>query len=130
MYRAECGRMGRRHFFGLPECKSGGGREWPDGPNKKWLESLQRPDNEQHPYRKFDPKSLSCCDAGDNVQTKFKVENVGGQYPEDIWYAWLNDNWTKIPPEKIVQDFSPNGQAYLFMMAGTIQCFVPPKGGL
>ena len=67
---------------------------------------------------------------GDNVQTKFKVENVSGQYREDIWYAWLDDTWTKIPPEKIVSDFSPNGQAYLFMMAGTIQCFVPPKGGL
>ena len=87
----------------FPNASLADGREWPDGPNKKWLESLQRPDNEQHPYRKFDPKSLSCCDAGDNVQTKFKVENVGGQYPEDIWYAWLNDNWTKIPPEKIAE---------------------------
>jgi hypothetical protein len=34
------------------------------------------------------------------------------------------------PPEKIIKDFAPNGQPYLFMLAGTIQCFVPPKGGL
>ena len=24
------------------------------------------------------------------------------QNPQDSWYAWLNDSWTKIPPEKIV----------------------------
>ena len=64
---------------------------WPDGPNKQWLESLQRPDNDQHSYRRSDPKSLSCCGAGDTVQTKFKVENAGGQYPEDTWYAWLKE---------------------------------------
>ena len=77
---------------------------WPDGPNKRWLESLQRPDNDQHPYRQSDPKSLSCCGAADTVQTKFKVENSGGQYPEDTWYAWLKESWVKIPPEKIIQD--------------------------
>ena len=106
--------------IGLPTIGSSGDG-WPDGPNKQWLENLQRPDNHLHPYRQSDPKSLSCCDVGDNVQTKFKVENIGGQYPEDIWYAWLDDTWTKIPSEKIVSDFSPNGQAYLFIMAGTIQ---------
>ena len=25
---------------------------------------------------------------------------------------------------------APNGQPYLFVLAGTIQCFVRPKGGL
>ena len=54
---------------------------WPEGPNKQWLEGLQRPDNDQQPYR------ISCCGAGDTVQTKFKVENSDGQYPEDTWYA-------------------------------------------
>jgi hypothetical protein len=106
------------------------GKEWPDGPNKKWLESLERPDNGKPPERQLDPKSLSCCGAGDTVKTKFKVENTGGQYPEDVWYAWLNDSWVRIPPEKIVKDFSPTGEPYLFLMAETIQCFVPPKGGL
>ena len=54
---------------------------WPDGPNKQWLESLQRPDNDQHPYRRSDPKSLSCCGAGDTVQTKYKVENSAASIP-------------------------------------------------
>jgi hypothetical protein len=106
------------------------GREWPDGPNKQWLEGLERPDNHKHPERRYDPKSLSCCGAGDTVQTKFRVESAGGQYLEDVWYAWLKEEWVRIPPEKIVRDFSPSGQPYLFLLADTIQCFVPPKGGL
>jgi hypothetical protein len=28
-----------------------------------------------------------------------------------------------------VKDSSPTGEALLFMLANTIQCFVPPKGG-
>ena len=104
--------------------------EWPDGPYKEWFQGLQRPDNHLHPERNLDSKSLYCCGAADLVQTKFKVESTGGAYPDDIWYAWLNDSWTRIPPEKIVKEFAPNGQPYLFLLAGTIQCFVPPKGGL
>jgi hypothetical protein len=104
--------------------------EWPDGPNKEWFQNLQRPDNDLYPSRKLDPKSLSCCGAADVVKTKFKVESAGSQYPEDTWYAWLENSWTKIPAEKIVKDHAPNGQPYLFMLAGTIQCFVRPKGGL
>lgn len=104
--------------------------EWPDGPYKEWFQNLQRPDNDAHPSRKLDPKSLFCCGAADVVKTKFKVESAGSQYPEDTWYAWLDDSWTRIPTEKIVKDHAPNGQPYLFMLAGTIQCFVRPKGGL
>jgi hypothetical protein len=104
--------------------------EWPDGPYKEWFQNLKRPDNAQHPYRALDPKSLYCCGAADVVKTKFKVESAGGRYPEDQWYAWLNDAWEVIPPEKIHPEFAPNGEAYLFMLAGTVQCFVRPKGGL
>ena len=104
------------------------GGDWPDGPNKTWFEGLQRPDNGQQPYR--DAKSRSCCGVADTVRTKFKVEPGSERYPEDRWYAWLNDQWTPIPPEKIVHDHAPDGQPYLFLLAGTIQCFVPPKGGL
>src|SRR4030088_3427392 len=104
--------------------------EWPDGPNKQWLEGLEQPDNHTHRERRYYPKSLSCCGVGDAVQTKFRVESVGGHYPEDAWYAWLKEEWVRIPPEKIVRDFSPSGQPYLFLLADTIQCFVPPKGGL
>lgn len=99
-----------------------------DGLHKSWLEGLQRPDNDRHPYR--DPKSQFCCGEADIVRTKFKVENTGGRYPEDRWYAWLNESWTLIPPEKILEEHAPNGEAFLFLLAGTIQCFVRPKGGL
>ena len=102
--------------------------EWPDSPYKAWFQGLQRPDNHLHPYR--DEKSRSCCGVADVVHTRFKVESVGGPYPEDTWYAWLEEAWVKIPPDKIVADFAPNGQAYLFVLGGTIQCFVKPKGGL
>lgn len=103
--------------------------EWPDGPNKEWLQNLQRPDNNANPSRKHDPKSLFCCGEADVVKTKFKVEGAGDRYPEDTWYAWLNNSWTRIPAEKIVKDHAPDGAPYLFMLAGTIQCFVRPKGG-
>jgi hypothetical protein len=104
--------------------------DWPDGPHKHWFESLQRPDTPLYPSRKVDPKSLYCCGAADVVKTKFKVEEGGDRYPADVWYAWLNDTWTVIPPEKIINDYAPDEQAHLFMLAGTIQCFVRPKGGI
>ncbi len=93
-------------------------------------ENLRRPNNHLHPERDLNPKSQYCCGAADVVRTRFKVETAGGEYPEDSRYAWLGDSWTKIPHEKIVEDHAPNGQPYLFMLAGTIQCFVQPKGGL
>src|SRR6516225_10127661 len=83
-----------------------------------------------HPHRRLDHKSLFCCGAGDVVKTKFMVELGGDRYPDDVWYAWLNHTWTKIPPEKIVKDYAPDDQAHLFVLAGTIQCFVRPKGGI
>jgi hypothetical protein len=98
--------------------------------HKEWFQNLQRPDNVQHPERQLDPKSLFCCGAADVVKTKFKVESGDERYPEDRWYAWITDEWVRVPPEKIVQDYAPDGQAHLFVLAGTIQCFVRPKGGL
>ena len=115
-------------FICGPLCYAGG--EWPDGPYKEWFQNLQRPDNDKYPGRRLNPKSLFCCGAADVVKTKFKVESGIEKYPEDRWYAWIKDDWVLIPPEKIVPDHAPNGEAYLFMLAGTIQCFVRPKGGL
>jgi hypothetical protein len=37
--------------------------------------------------------------------------------------------WVSHPAGKIVKDHAPNGQPYLFLLAGTVQCFVRPKGG-
>jgi hypothetical protein len=104
------------------------GGEWPEGPNTAFFKNLQRPDNDMHPYR--DGKSRFCCGIADTVKTKFKVEIGNAKYPEDTWYAWLDDQWTLIPAEKIVQDHAPNGRPYLFMLGKTIQCFVRPKAGL
>jgi hypothetical protein len=105
-------------------------KDWPDGPMKDYFQQLQRPDNHLAPYRKLDEKSLFCCGIADTVKTKFKVEPGNEKYPQDTWYAWLKEEWVRIPPEKIVPDFAPDGQPYLFLLAGTIQCFVRPKGGL
>jgi len=102
------------------------GGEWPDGPNKAWFEKLHH----LAPYRNIDPKSLSCCGIADTIKTKFRVEAGDSKHPEDRWYAWLKDEWVLVPPEKIVPDFAPDGQPYLFLLADTIQCFVPPRGGL
>jgi hypothetical protein len=77
-----------------------------------------------------DARSRFCCGIADTVKTKFKVEMADSVYPEDRWYAWFEGAWIPIPPEKIVQDHAPDGQPYLFMLAKTVQCFVPPKGGI
>ena len=56
--------------------------------------------------------------------------------------AWLNERWEQIPPQKIVSDFAPDGQAYLFVLHvgdktnwaasgyDVVICFVRPMGGL
>jgi hypothetical protein len=111
-----------------PRASSAGG-EWPDGPHKEWFQNLKRPDIEREEY--WDAKSRSCCGAADVVKTKFMVEPAHDKYPEDRWYAWLNNKWALIPPEKIVKEHAPDGQAYLFVtVGGYIMCFVRPKGGL
>jgi len=111
----------------LADCQAGG--EWPDGPNKSFLENLQRPDNDKYPERRLEPRNLSCCGVADTVKTRYRVERSDGLYPDDVWYAWLSEQWVRIPPEKIVKDYAPDGQPFLFLLAGTIQCFVRPKGG-
>jgi len=102
--------------------------EWPERPYTEWFKNLQRPDNDRHPGRWGN--SRYCCGAADVVKTKFKVESAGGPHPEDQWYAWLNETWERIPPEKINPEYAPDGQAYLFLLGNSIQCFVRPKGGL
>ena len=103
--------------------------DWPDNPLSEWFKNLKRPDGWRYPH--WDEKSRYCCDVSDAVKTKFRVEKAdGSNYPEDVWYAWIKDEWVRIPSEKIVEGFAPNGEGYVFLMAGTIQCFVRPKGGI
>jgi hypothetical protein len=115
-------------------------KQWPDSPLNKWFKSLERPDNHLRPPFDETNAPTSCCGAGDTVDTKFKVERGKGPHPDDVWYAWLDDAWVKIAPEKIISDFAPDGKAYLFILRfrnayepyehDEIVCFVRPKGGL
>jgi|SRR4051794_22579169 hypothetical protein len=117
-----------------------GAAEWPDGPNKQFFQNLQRPDNHKRPYDQ-NAYSKSCCGPGDVTATKFMVQPSDQYfYPRDVWYAWLNDEWTPVPDHLIVPDYAPDGQAYLFTgrvhsVSGapsydTIICFIRPLGGL
>jgi len=113
----------------------GGPIETPsDSPLSRWFKTLQRPDNHLRPPFEETNEPTSCCDAGDVVKTTFKVESRGSLHPQDTWFAWLKGKWVRIPPEKIVPDYAPDGQAYLFMLtianAYEIVCFVRPNGGL
>jgi hypothetical protein len=109
---------------------AGDSKNYPDGPMKDFFRQLKRPDNHLNPSRRHDLKSQFCCDEADTVKTKFTVVPGGGPHPEDSWFAWLGEKWVHIPPEKISPEYAPDGQAYLFLLAGTIQCFVRPRGGL
>ena len=51
---------------------------WPDSPNKRFFESLQRPDNHKFPDR--DKNSLSCCGPGDVVKTIADKPPSGGNF--------------------------------------------------
>jgi hypothetical protein len=104
--------------------------------DRKFLDALQRPDN--RPDDRRDKKSKSCCTDKDAVKVDYRmVVPEGGKYPEPEWYVWIesydrNGNpsdykWTKVPPEKIVQEYSPSGQAYVYVIGQGIQCFVRPQ---
>jgi hypothetical protein len=80
-----------------------------------------------------------CDGAGDVVATRFRVEPGDASYPENRWFAWLNDQWVFIPPNRIAPDYAPDGTARLFIMTAPnefewfewqiIACFVRPRGG-
>ena len=102
-------------LLALPSTTIAGG-EWPDGPNKKWFQSLQRPDNDKHPERQLDSKSLSCWGIADTVKTKFKVEAGDEKYPEDRRYAWLKEQW--VDPARKDRPRSRARRAALSLPAG------------
>jgi hypothetical protein len=59
---------------------AGGG--WPDSPNSRYFENLQRPDNHKRPHQ--DKHTKSCCGPGDIVKTQFRVVPADGStYPQD-----------------------------------------------
>jgi hypothetical protein len=105
--------------------------------DRKFLDTLQRPDNRQNERR--DAKSKLCCTDKDAVRVEYKmIIGEGEKYPEAEWYVWLERyeegptptgeyGWVKVPPAKIVEEYSPSGQAYVYLIAHTIQCFVRPQ---
>src|SRR5258707_685830 len=104
--------------------------------DRKFLDNLQRPDNGPDDHR--DKKSKSCCTGKDAVKVEYKmVIPEGAKYPEPEWYVWIESykpdgtpgeyKWVLVPSEKIVEEYSPSGQAYLYMIARSIQCFVRPQ---
>ena len=104
--------------------------------DRKFLDNLQRPDNPSNDRR--DKKSKLCCTDKDAVKVQYKMVIVqGSKYPEPEWYIWLElhnpdgspreFDWVKVPPEKIVEEYSPSGQAYVYLIGPGVQCFVRPQ---
>jgi hypothetical protein len=102
----------------------------PPGIDSEFLNTLERPDNHKHPSRKTPGthNSLLCCTDQDAVKVKYRVERQSSTYPQDIWYVWFKETWTKVDDEKISPEYAPSGQAYIFVLGNSIQCFVRPKG--
>ena len=104
--------------------------------DRKFLDNLQRPDN--RPDDRRDKKSKSCCTDKDAVKVEYKmVVPDGAKYPEPEWYVWIEPykpdgtpgeyKWVKVPSEKIVVEYSPSGQAYVYVIGRNIQCFMRPQ---
>jgi hypothetical protein len=100
-----------------------------------FLDTLERPDNAANPSRNLAGtfNARLCCTNQDAVKVDYEmVVPEGGKYPEPEWYVWIDLDGTgvkkvRVPPEKIVEDYSPTGQAYAFVLGHTIQCFVRPQ---
>ena len=106
-----------------------------DNLDAHFLDTLERPDNAANPARNMAGtfNSRLCCTDQDAVKVDYEmVVPDGGKYPEPEWYVWIDLDGTgvkrvRVPPEKIVEDYAPTGQAYAFVLGHTIQCFVRPQ---
>jgi hypothetical protein len=106
-----------------------------DNPDGHFLNSLERPDNAANPSRNMPGtfNSRLCCTNQDAVKVDYEmVVPAGGKYPEPEWYVWIDldgkgPKRVRVPPEKIVEDYAPTGQAYAFILGQSIQCFVRPQ---
>ena len=105
-------------------------------PDSLFLDTLERPDNAANPSRNASGSTYNsrlCCTDQDAVKVDYEmVVPEGGKYPEPEWYVWIDLDGTgvkrvRVPPEKIVEDYAPTGQAYAFVLGRTIQCFVRPQ---
>jgi hypothetical protein len=91
---------------------------------RSFLDTLERPDNAANPARNMAGtfNSRLCCTDQDAVKVDYEmVVPQGGKYPEPEWYVWIDLDGTgvkrvRVPPEKIVEDYAPTGQAYAFVL--------------
>ena len=72
---------------------------------------------------------VSCCGAGDVVQTKFHVDRKSGG---DQWFYLKAGRWEKIPDDVVHYDENGlEGEAILFLnSSGQPVCFFPADGGI
>ena len=106
-----------------------------DNPDSLFLDTLERPDNAANSSRNMRGtfNSRLCCTDRDAVKVDYEiVVPEGAKYPEPEWYVWIDLDGkgvtrVRVPPEKIVQDYAPTGQAYVFVLGHSIQCFVRPQ---
>lgn len=78
----------------------------------EWFKSLLMPRSAQ-----------SCCDISDCKVTKAAKHG-------DDWWAIVGTELKRIPPDRILETESYDGQAYVCSTPqGVILCFVPPGGG-
>lgn len=95
-----------------------------DPARRQWFRELEIPGS----FREREGIQFkSCCDAGDVVPTRFRVDKASGA---DIWmYEAPGGRWEIVPPEIIIHDKrAPDGRGYLFAVGGRLVCFVPPGG--
>jgi hypothetical protein len=81
----------------------------------------------------------SCCDQGDVVRTKFRVNKKSGE--DELMYLASDGTWKLVPPDIIlwdkINDPMNDGQARLWISPylkepdGTAKpiCFIPPRSG-
>ena len=99
-----------------------------DNPDGHFLDTLERPDNAANPSRNTPGtfNSRLCCTNQDAVKVEYEmVVPEGGKYPEPEWYVRIDLDGkgvkrVRVPPEKIVEDYAPTGQAYAFVLGQTI----------
>lgn len=95
-----------------------------DPARRQWFRGLEIPErfriDNSIPWK-------SCCDAGDVVPTRFRVDKATGA---DVWlYEAPDGTWKPVPPEIVINDKrAPDGRGYLFANDGRLVCFVPPGG--
>jgi hypothetical protein len=98
-------------------------RQGPPGPTRNYLRNLRRPDAYQHDHTPL------CCDEGETVDSKFKVEPGEGPHPETAGMRCSTMNGSVCGRTRSCPTTRPTAEP-VFVIHGVIHCFVRPRGGL